>query len=74
MQDLGEIGEKAAVVGSPLQVNNLWKKEKDNIISIVIPEADMLFGFGYGESLELLAGSLNLSKVNYKLSCISRGP
>lgn len=26
MQDIGEIGQKTAVVGSPLQVNNLWKK------------------------------------------------
>jgi superfamily II DNA/RNA helicase len=51
MQDLGEIPQKAAIVGSPLQVNNLWKKEKDKIISIAVPEADMLFGFGYGDSL-----------------------
>lgn len=61
-------------MGSPLQVNNLWKKEKDKITLVVVPEADMLFGFGYGEALELLAGSLNPNKVIYKVSCISRGP
>jgi superfamily II DNA/RNA helicase len=74
MQDLGQIGEKAVLVGSPLQVNNLWKKEKDKIVSIVVPEADLLFGFGYGEALELLAGSLNANRVVYKLSCVVRGP
>ena len=36
------------IVGSPLQVNNLWKKEKDKIALVVVAEADMLFGFGYG--------------------------
>ena len=34
----------------------------------------MLFGFGYGDALQLLAGSLNSNKVAYKLSCIVRGP
>ena len=48
MQDMGQIGDKVVLVGSPLQVNNLWKKEKDKIVCIVVPEADMLFGFGYG--------------------------
>lgn len=74
MQDMGEVPQKGAIVGSPLQVNNLWKKEKDQIVLIVIPEVDMLFGFGYGESLELLAGSLNPNRVVYNLSCVSRGP
>jgi superfamily II DNA/RNA helicase len=74
MQDVGEIAQKTAIVGSPLQVNNLWKKEKDKIIVIAIPEVDMLYGFGYGDSLELLAGSLNPNRVSYKLACISRGP
>ena len=48
MQDIGEIGDKAVIVGSPLQVNNLWKKEKDRIAFVVVPEADILYGFGYG--------------------------
>jgi hypothetical protein len=61
-------------VGSPLQVNNLWKKEKDRVVTILVPEADMLFGFGYGDALELLAGSLNPNKVVYKLACLARGP
>lgn len=74
MQDVGEIAQKTAIVGSPLQVNNLWKKEKDKIIVIAIPEVDMLYGFGYGDSLELLAGSLNPNRVCYKLACITRGP
>jgi ATP-dependent RNA helicase DDX56/DBP9 len=39
---------------------------------IVVPEADLLFGFGYGDALNLLAGSLS-AKVAYKLSCVSRG-
>ena len=26
MQEVGQIGSKGAIVGSPLQVNNLWKK------------------------------------------------
>lgn len=26
MQDIGQLPQKAAIVGSPLQVNNLWKK------------------------------------------------
>lgn len=72
MGELGEVSEKHIIIGSPLQVNNLWKKEKDRVTSIIIPEADYLFGFGYGEALELLAGSLNSEKVNYKLSCINR--
>lgn len=74
MQDIGEVGTKAVVIGSPLQVNNLWKKEKDRVVTILIPEADMLFGFGYGDALELLAGSLNATKVVYKLACVARGP
>lgn len=73
MQDIGELGPKTVLVGSPLQVNHLWKKDKDRIIAITIPEADVLFGFGYGESLELLAGSLIAKKVVYKLSCVDRG-
>ena len=73
MQDIGEIGDKAVIVGSPLQVNNLWKKEKDRIAFVVVPEADLLYGFGYGQALELLAGSLNSNKVIYKISCITRG-
>jgi len=72
MGELGELGEKGVLIGSPLQVNNLWKKDKDKITSIVIPEADYLLGYGYGDALELLAGSLNGNKVTYKLSCVSR--
>jgi hypothetical protein len=71
MQEVGQIENKHIIVGSPLQANNLWKKEKDRIVSIVIPEVDYLFSFGYGDALELLAGSINCNKVGFKLSCIS---
>jgi superfamily II DNA/RNA helicase len=74
MQEVGQIENKHVIIGSPLQVNNLWKKEKDNIIAIVIPEVDYLFGFGYGDALELLAGSINCNKIGFKLSCITSTP
>jgi superfamily II DNA/RNA helicase len=51
MQEMGEIEKKHIIIGSPLQANNLWKKDKDKIISIVIPEVDYLFSFGYGDAL-----------------------
>jgi hypothetical protein len=51
MQEVGQIENKHIIVGSPLQANNLWKKEKDRIVSIVIPEVDYLFSFGYGDAL-----------------------
>jgi hypothetical protein len=49
MQEMGEIEKKHIIIGSPLQANNLWKKDK--VISIVIPEVDYLFSFGYGDAL-----------------------
>lgn len=72
MQQIGQIDGKAVIIGSPLQVNNLWKKEKDQIISIIIPEIDYLFGYGYGDALALLAGSINCNKIDFKLSCLTR--
>lgn len=71
MQEMGQIENKHIIIGSPLQANNLWKKEKDRIVSIAIPEVDYLFSFGYGDALELLAGSINCNKVGFKLSCIA---
>ena len=63
MQQDGDFDQKAVVVGSPVRVKDFHKKEKDRIKMVVIPEADMLFGFGYGEALEMVAGSLKPSKV-----------
>jgi hypothetical protein len=37
MAELAEVSDKHIIIGSPLQVNNLWKKEKDRIISVAIP-------------------------------------
>jgi len=37
MGELGEVSDKHIIIGSPLQVNNLWKKEKDRIVGIIIP-------------------------------------
>ena len=71
MQEVGQLEKKHILIGSPLQVNKLWKKEKDNIISIVIPEIDYLFGFGFGDALELLAGSINCNRIGFKVSCVA---
>jgi hypothetical protein len=51
MQELGQVEKKHIIIGSPLQTNNLWKKEKDKIVGIVIPEVDYLIGFGFGDAL-----------------------
>lgn len=61
---------KAIIIGNPKQLNNLWKKEKDAICLVVMPEADYLFSYGYGSDMELLAGSLNCARVHYKVSCV----
>lgn len=72
MGALPEDSPKCVLIGSPLQVNNLWKKDKDRIGCILVPEADLLFGFGYGEALALLAGSLPAERVAWRLSCAAR--
>ncbi len=71
MQGIDNIEKKHILIGSPLQLNNLEKKYKDAITQVVIVEADYLFGFGYGEALDILARSIN-DKVTYKISCIEK--
>lgn len=47
--------KKCIVIGSPLQLSALPKENKDTFTTLVICEADFLFGFGYGPHLEQLA-------------------
>jgi ABC-type sulfate transport system substrate-binding protein len=51
MKKIDHLSAKAILIGNPSQLNNIEKTYKDKVIEIIIPEADILFSFGYGTSL-----------------------
>jgi hypothetical protein len=71
MKKIDHLSSKSILIGNPTLLNGIEKGYKDKIIEIIIPEADILFSFGYGTSLEQLASSLSQS-VTYKLTCVEK--
>jgi len=51
MKKIDHLATKAILIGSPSQLNGIEKKYKEKITEIVIVEADVLFSFGYGNTL-----------------------
>lgn len=69
MKKIDHLASKAILIGNPSQLNNIEKSYKEKVVEIIIPEADILFSFGYGASLEQLASSINQTIV-YKMTCV----
>ncbi len=69
MKKIDHLAAKAILIGNPTQLYNIEKKYKEKIIELIIPEADVLFSFGYGHSLEQLVLSL-VHGVTVKMTCV----
>jgi len=71
MKKIDHLANKAILIGNPTQLYNIEKKYKEKIIELIIPEADILFSFGYGASLEQLVLSLTHG-ITYKMTCVEK--
>lgn len=71
MKKIDHLSSKAILIGNPTQLYGIEKGYKEKIVEIIIPEADILFSFGYGTSLEQLASSLSQA-VTYKMTCVEK--
>ena len=71
MKKIDHLSSKAILIGNPTQLYGIEKSYKEKIVEMIIPEADILFSFGYGTSLEQLASSLSQS-VTYKMACVEK--